>query len=280
MTPLSPSGSSRFDQLRLLTPLAGNAGTPRYIFSTSDLHVGAEILETGAYQAEEMRWSLDYLGHPQKDRVVVEVGANIGTTTLPFLLTYGARRVEAFEPEPFNCQLLRCNLILNGAEDKAIVHQSAISDIRSTLMLEKCGWNFGDHRIRMHDTHADDRWGESDWDTVEVPSDRLDDALTTDVSDIGLVWVDSQGHEAQILDGAPELLALRRVPWIIEYWPYGLSRAGGMQRLHALIERSFTRVVDVGGSLVQGRPVEHASSDLDPVRTRVGDDYTDLLLIP
>ena len=46
-----------------------------------------------------------------------------------------------------------------------------------------------------------------------------------------------------MLAGAPGLLAAK-VPMFCEYWPYGLRRAGGLDRFHAIVAASFTEVVD------------------------------------
>jgi len=95
------------------------------------------------------------------------------------------------------------------------------------------------------------------------------------------VSVDTQGHEGHVLSGATRLLA-RRAPWVIEYWPYGLALAGGLEHLQELISNDFERVIDVRQSLNSGHAVEMAASRIAEIRCDVSDadDYTDLLLLP
>lgn len=268
-----------FERLADLTSIAASPSQPTYLFSTKDQAISPSVFAHSGYEEDQLRWVLDYLGQPQKERTVVEVGANIGTTTIPLLVRYGAARVEAFEPEPFNYDLLRCNLILNHVDARAVTHQLAISDANGEVMFELCGINFGDHRVRVADDAGVARHGEGDRSTITVAARRLDDAVTTPTDEIGLVWVDAQGHEAHILDGGGHLLALG-IPWAIEYWPYGLSRQGGLTRLNHAIAQRFTHVVDVRQSMRDGRAVQVETTGLDRLAAAMGEDYTDLILIP
>src|SRR5262249_16975928 len=152
-------------------------------------------------------WVLDFLGHPQRGRVVVEVGANIGTTTIPLLAWYGAATVEAFEPDPLNHDLLRCNLILNHVEQGARTYNIAISDVDGEVELEQCTYNLGDHRVRVGvEPPGRGLHGEGGRSTIAVAARRLDSAVSSPHDSVALVWVDAQGHEAHILEGSERLL--------------------------------------------------------------------------
>lgn len=265
------------DRLRELTPIASSRTGPRMLFNTRDQEMGPHIWAEGGYEESDLVWILDHLGHPQRRRTVVEVGANVGTTTIPLLGRFHASRVEIFEPAPENFRLLRCNLILNGMESRAVLHQLAVSDHDGRATLELCDWNNGDHRI----VAVDRSWeilNESTRATTAVDVRPLNDALLSDPADVGLVWVDTQGHEAQVLTGASSLLG-RGIPWVVEYWPYGLARAGGLARLHALVAEHFSVVVDVRRSRREGQAVRVAPEDLPELGEVLGTDYTDLILL-
>ena len=269
----------QFEQLAALTPIAASPGTPTYLFGTRDIVISRGVFERSEYEEDELRWVLDHLGQPQLGRTVVDVGANIGTTSIPLLVKYGAAGVEAFEPDQTNFDLLRCNLILNHVEAKAVTRQVAVSDANGEVTFELCSWNFGDHRVRVGDAGVDGIHGEGSRSTVVVPAARLDDAVTTPPEDIGLFWIDAQGHEAHILEGAERLLDLG-VPWLIEYWPYGLSRQGGLERLNKTLAHRVSHVVDVRRSMAAGRAVLVETAGLGRVAAELGNDYTDLILVP
>jgi len=272
-----------YDLLGVLTPFAssGDSDMP-FLFSTADTGaVSRQLFSTGGHDEAGMQWSLDRLGHPEQGKTVIEVGANIGTTTVPFLGRHGAAKVIAFEPEPRNFRLLRCNLILNGVEDRVQAHQVAISDCDTSITLELAPENLGGHQVRVEESAVPEQLDESDWETISVPAFQLDTVLPEVLDDIGLVWVDTQGHEAQVLAGATRLLS-QRVPWVVEYWPYGLTLAGGLERFNDLISEHFERVVDVRKSLGQGDPVELSANRIGELGYDASNpfDYTDLLLIP
>ena len=267
-----------FDRLSRLTPMAVTYTIPRYLFNTADKVMSPEICATGTYDEQELDWALGYLGHPQRHRLVLDVGANIGTTTIPLITRYGASAVAAFEPDPFNFKLLRCNLILNDLEGLVTAKQVAISDQECDLRLELCGWNSGDSRIQAVNTQWEEM-SESARPTVKVHALPLDQAIDASAEDISLVWVDVQGHEAHVLAGAPSLLRLR-APWVIEYWPYALTRAGGLERLHRLIEDNFSGVVDIRNSLKHDKPVVLTAGQVDTLPQHETHWYTDLILLP
>jgi FkbM family methyltransferase len=266
-----------YERLGRLTPIGASRGAPRLLFDTSDVEIGPRVWREAGYEEDAMAWILDHLGHPQRGRTVVDVGANIGTTTVPMLTRFGAAYVEAFEPAPDNARLLRCNLILNDLEDRVTFHPVAVSDAAASVTLELCAWNTGDHRVQAVDTGWE-LYGESDRRSVRVEAVRLDDHLRSQPGDVALVWVDTQGHEAHVLAGASKLLGA--VPWVIEYWPYGLTRAAGLDRLHRLVAERFSTAVDVRRSQEREEPVIMDPADIPRVGAELGSGYTDFILLP
>ncbi len=49
--------------------------------------------------------------------------------------------------------------------------------------------------------------------------------------DVKYIWVDTQGHEGFVLDGAKKLLQSRKIPLFIEFWPDEMRRVGGLELL-------------------------------------------------
>lgn len=263
-----------FTILGWLTSVAMSKSSPQYLFHTWDWEMGPHVWRHSGYDEEEMAWTLNYLGNPQRGKAVLEVGANIGTSTVPFVTNYGAVHVEAFEPEPRNVKLLRCNLILNDVDRLVTVHPFAVSDQAGSIEMELSDNNAGDHRI----TPVDATWRAS-WDPVgrrrvTVQMVRLDQMPAVD--QLGLVWVDTQGHEANVLEGSPDY----GVPWVIEYWPYGLRRAAGLDRLNRHLQERFSRILNIRASMESRHPVFVPLDGLDELAASFGDRYTDLILFP
>jgi FkbM family methyltransferase len=216
---------------------------------------------------------------------VLEVGANIGTETVSFLLHHGIKRVVAMEPDAENVRFLRANLALNGVQDRVTIHEMALSNADGMVVLERSEDNWGDHRVRIAESFGPDHHDEGLRTTSEVPARRLDslvDAGEIDLDEIDLVWVDAQGHEGHILDGA-ERIAAAGIPIVAEYWPYGLRRVGALDRFHALIAKRYHVVVDLREPAV-ALAAEHVAALADRYTANNAADrtvlYTDLLLLP
>lgn len=190
--------------------------------------------------------SIPGVGASLDGRTVVEIGANIGYHTVQMLQRYGAGSIVAVEPNPDNCRLLEQNVLENGVADRVRLLPMALSDREGVVQLEISGSNSGDHRVRVAD--APTTGPEASRDTIDVRAatfDSLVEAGDIDLDAVGLIWMDAQGHEGQILTGATRLLA-SGIPVMMEYWPHGLRRAGGLDTLHELLAATYTHVIDLG----------------------------------
>jgi FkbM family methyltransferase len=278
-----------FELLRAVSPVVAvdGGGGLRYYVSTRDRSVGRTVFMLGGYEPEvivavvralEQEYGVGYL----RGRTVVDVGANIGTSVIPLVAEHGAARGLALEPEAGNHALLVANVVANELAARITCRQVAASDHRGTAQLELSPGNSGDHRIRTAPARPGGAYAEERRRTTDVDVLPLDDVLEEEgiaPAEVALLWVDTQGHEAQVLAGAAGLLTAG-VPACIEYWPYGLRRAGGLELLHRLIAEHFTAVLDLrdAGS---GAPTRLAASDVARLAERYpAERYTDLLLLP
>jgi len=84
---------------------------------------------------------------------------------------------------------------------------------------------------------------------LDVPVVRVDDelrALGVAAAQIGLIWVDVEGYEPQVLQGLQALIA-RSVPIAFEFTPSRYSRAV-KEQLVARLARHYTTVHSLGRS--------------------------------
>jgi FkbM family methyltransferase len=275
-----------FDALSHVTPSVAvdTDGLCLYL-STADREVSRGTFVNGAYDRPLLERAVALLerqglGADLEGRGFLDVGANIGTASCLALRFHGARHAWAFEPAPENVRLLRQNVVANGFEESMTVHACALSDCDGPVLLELSEANSGDNRVRTAAaTESPGLIGEAGWPTVEVPARRLDALIeegALDPAAIGLAWIDAQGHEAQVLAGARRLLEAR-VPIVCELWPYGLRRAGGLERFCELIAGSRAEFVDLGRPGSEARPTTGLR---DLAGTFKGMLFTDLLLLP
>ena len=94
------------------------------------------------------------------------------------------------------------------------------------------------------------------------------------LDDVGLAWIDVQGHEGHVLAGAEALLD-SEVPIVCEYWPEGLGSAEGLDRFHEAASRR-SQFLDLMKHDSVFRPVTELPALEKQYR---GETYTNVLLV-
>ncbi len=174
------------------------------------------LLTTRDYCPDEQKL---YHAIIQTGHTCVDLGANIGLFSVLFgRLSGNDGRVFAFEPSPRNIALLTKNLALNKIANVEVVAK-AVSNEHGVVRLHLSRTNGGDNRIYSSDLDSNE--------TVEVDAITLDEFFSERPGGIDFVKMDIQGAEGKALEGMEGLLRNRRISRILmEFWPYGLVRAG------------------------------------------------------
>lgn len=226
----------------------------RITFSSRDHVIGRLLFTQGHFHAEQQEQVMRILAaeRPQDAGALLDVGANIGTTTCGL-----ARRFErtlAFEPEPRNFELLQRNVRQNGLAGRVTALPVALSDHDGVADMGISDVNSGDHRIGVHGRAR----------SVSVPLRRLDDVIESQgvaPEAVRLWWQDTQGHELHVLRGAPRLLAAR-APLLVEFWPAALQAQGAdPAEMLALLASHYRRFYDLLDP--RPRPVSELGTLLD-----------------
>ncbi len=172
---------------------------------------------------------------------IVDVGANIGTTVVTALVIHGFERGVAIEPDPENRKVLRASLALSELDDRVAVVAAAASSGAGEASFTRKRWGGGKHRIgagRLRDDPAHTA------DLIRVETVSLDGLAKEGVIDadtVSLLWLDVQGHEPEVLEGATSLLG-RRIPVVFALRPRELSRP---EVLAELLGRHYDTLVDL-----------------------------------
>jgi FkbM family methyltransferase len=158
-----------------------------------------------------------------RDGIYIDVGANIGLTTIPIARNTSVRCL-AFEPEPNNFGNLQRNVANNCPGANVTLFQCALFDRNTSLDLELSEGNLGDHRLKLnHDLNGS--LGEHRRSSISIRAERLDDLVSEWQGDLA-AKIDAQGAEPFIVSGGAKVLA-RAGLLILEFWPYGINRLGG-----------------------------------------------------
>lgn len=132
--------------------------------------------------------------HVNNRDTFIDIGANVGIWTRPMMGFF--KQVHAFEPAEKNLECLRKNL--QGATNVDI-HTCGLSDINGAGFLVDNVKNCGDCSITYQTRLKRKIFGPED--VVEVRT--LD---SQEFENVGLIKIDTQGHELRILKGGIQTL--------------------------------------------------------------------------
>ena len=154
----------------------------------------------------------------KKDDTLVDVGANIGFYTLNFERLVGKNgKIFAFEPEPSNFKLLEKNIKINGLEDHVKVFHKAVSNkkgISNLLIGPTSGTN---SIVESYNTNEK---------IIEVETIVLDEFFNTLDEKIDFVKIDTEGHDAKVLEGMQNIIQRNQdIKIMTEFVPEFLERS-------------------------------------------------------
>jgi FkbM family methyltransferase len=205
-------------------------GSKMYVDSR-DIGVTPFLLEWGFYEKYETELFKRLV---KKGMVVVDVGANVGYYTLLAAHFVGDEgKVFAFEPDPYNYDLLCKNIEVNGyrnviSERKAVFSKSG----KMKLFLDKS--NLGGHSLSEANVDKSA--------SITVEATSLDDYFKNTDYKIDIVKMDVQGLEMEVLEGMTNTINQNdNLKIITEFWPIGLRNSGSSPTgfLNKLIEYGF-----------------------------------------
>lgn len=128
----------------------------------------------------------------QIPRTILDLGANVGFTTIFFARKYPYANIAAIEPIPRNLAVLRSNLRRNGVSAEVIAKAIAVED--GTVRMQICSNDYG-HKIANISYGRHLKGPELKVPAVSVPT--LMNELGWDR--VGLLKVDIEGYEGVLL---------------------------------------------------------------------------------
>jgi FkbM family methyltransferase len=235
-----------------------------------DQSLGKTLTRRAEYEPEWTAWLTRVV---QPGMRVVDIGANLGYYTVLFGQRVGEHgRVLAFEPDPFNRDLLERSVRDNGLDSRVTIERAAVTDLVGTCTLHIDSNYRGLHSLSSRNRLSS---GEA---AIDVPAVTLDAALA-DFGEPDFIKIDAQGAEGAILRGASKTLGSARLSRVmLELWPFGLANCGSStdEVLRALEGHGFT-----GARVKKDRP-DPIPCSWDELAARAGrltDDHSAMNLV-
>ena len=173
-------------------------------------------------------------------KMFIDVGANNGTASFS-ALSAGFSSVVACEPGPEAFRLLRANVALNDAEEAVVALNVALSNRSGSGAIDltrgsRKGFLVQGETAVHRNAHP-------------VRLARLDDLVGEghiDPGGVGVLWMDVEGHESQVLEGAAALLGREPPPPIVmELHPKRVRQAGALETLTRILTQHYTHFLEL-----------------------------------
>jgi len=185
----------------------------KFIVHSNDLISKSLFIDDG-FDFKVLKKALKILGKKNKKQTLINVGANIGSSCIkPIKLNY-FKNLIAFEPVKKHFRLLVANIYLNNLENKVEAYNLALSNKKTKLKMSlNTKANLGDNRILLKNKN----YRKSKIEIVK--SDILDNFTKKLNKKNALIFMDVQGHEPYVLQGAKKT-AKKGIPIILEFSPH------------------------------------------------------------
>jgi FkbM family methyltransferase len=186
-------------------------------------HILARLLVQREYEPRLLELLRTYVD-PGKD--AIDIGANVGlvTTAIARLLPEG-KRVLAVEPTPGAMEHLKKNIEANGVAERVIPFQGVASETAGDFLL-KVFPGMEEYSTLLAAAHFAVK--NEEYKELPVPGETVDRLVEQHALHPGLIKIDTEGAEEQVLRGACETILKYRPVILCEFFPdQMLSEAGG-----------------------------------------------------
>ena len=261
--------------------LTADTWNGRLTFNSGDRLIGKFLYVRRAFERDYVTQVMAYLEqsglHSARRDVVLDIGANIGMIAIALVKHGWYRRAIAFEPEPYNFQLLRRNVRQNGYDDAIDCRRLALSSESCDMDLVLDQGNLGGHFIPSGPSVSSAVLDSPR--AVRIKTVACDEILAAEFSHltdrIGLVWMDIEGHEGDFLAGAAATLE-RGIPVVSEFYPRAIERSGMSRDEYVRrVRRLFSHVCAISN----GHFVERPISAVDDLLTQYAAGATNVIYL-
>ncbi len=248
-----------------------------YFYNKEDIAIPNEMLMSGKSWGETDIQNFVKISDQQhygeavpQEGLFLDIGGNIGTTSIYCKLKLKPSfRFIAFEPVSETAKLLAANIAVNGAYPDIIVERVALSNQKQ----ERAGMQINHENWGNCSLTTDGSSGEEQ--VIVTTLDSYLEEHQIGYSEIKYIWIDVEGHEPEVLEGAASLYRKSKIPTCLEFNQRVYMERQKYEKMLVLLERyfdSFMVCEQITGENDRLRPIselrmlweecEHRSCDL------------------
>lgn len=239
----------------------------KYFYSRTDRVIPQDMLRSGLNWAggdiENFVKAADrifYRDVPTNTGIFLDIGGNIGTTSIYCKMKLKNQfRFIAFEPLKECARLFAANCAINGVDDDISVEQVALSSKKSSDML----MYINEENLGGSGLVAAENAQTIPTEKVSVTAlDSYLDEKGIQVSEIKYAWIDVEGHEVEVLEGASQFYKKHKVPTFVEFNQHGYKMWNTYDKMVSLVTEYFDYFITSGQLVKQDftlRPIEEIS---------------------
>jgi FkbM family methyltransferase len=178
----------------------------------------------------------DKLYHLVKNKhYIVDVGANIGETSLHFAKYSPDSIIYAFEPDPVCYEKCKRNLLLNQFKNIHLYNFGLGDENRKYYLSPDTYNNLGGNKIRPESSHV-----------PNIDVKRLDDVLIREnIKCVDFMKIDVEGFEYRVLKGSEQTIKRFRPVLFIEINDNNLRYQGSSAaELISFLEKYYTNIIN------------------------------------
>jgi FkbM family methyltransferase len=235
---------------------------------------GSEIKSVLAWMARHRRFA------PPRD-VIVDLGANIGTSTIPFA-RQTACRVIAIEPVPEIFAVLCRNIADNGLADRVTCVEAAIAIGNGPVAMISPTGNGGGAEVVRSDRQPSFAGLFATRSAAEVAAAGLSDVLDAHgiaSERVAFVWSDTQGSELDVIETGHSLWTAG-VPLFVEWEPRLWGGPHDAQAVLAAARAHFGGFIPASSLATDSAAAPWSIAELETFSRKLDIHGTDILLLP
>ena len=150
------------------------------------------------------RQLLYWIGKPERKKLFIDIGANIGKYTVIAQKKFHYKKVMAIEANPITFSALQKNVVLNNLDATTILVQVALSDHDGSVLFESDEYNSGGaHVVSVQNKK---RLKNKIIEITAKKASTVFDAHRIDGEDVDFIKIDVEGFEYAVLSGMRPIL--------------------------------------------------------------------------